>query len=132
LAAAVALVVWGAAGLRRDSGLPLDQLAQLDGPFHGGRTHLSLLLDAGTRAGAQPVVKVSYDFNGDGNWDHTQSSQPLALDAREGWERVEVDLAQADLRDFSGGRVQVELLNAEGVKLDGPSSRITLPYRLRA
>lgn len=132
LAACLVLAFWALSFFRPHRGLPLDQLGPLTGTFRGGPTHLSLSLDAGATPGVQPIIRVSFDFNGDGKWDYAQVSAPIVLDGREGWERIEVEVSSGEMRDFTGGRVHVELLNGAGVKLDGAGSRIVLPYKLHA
>lgn len=134
LAASVALVFWLVTG-RSDGRLPVSELAReplLEGSFRGGATRLRVRLDAGTRAGLHPVVKLSYDFNGDGHWERSELSAPLPLDDREGWQSFDIDTlvgSEGPLQDFRGGRVRFELVDADGVQLDADGSYLYLPYQ---
>lgn len=131
VAASLAVVWWGVSLFSLPK-VPLTELDNLHGEYAGGPASLSLRLDAGARSGAYARVVVRYDYNGDGVWDNTDSTGAIALDDREGWETKVVRCEPYAHRDLTGGRVEVELVDSPGVRLDTASSHMWLPYTLRS
>jgi endoglucanase Acf2 len=106
----------------------------LSARYAGGNVAFSLPVDAGPAVGNGTQLRLSFDFDGDGATDRTETYGYFATDAAAGWETwsngngpAAVDGAFAD---FTGGSVTAELWNAIGeapVTLDD-GARLILPY----
>lgn len=92
-------------------------------------------------SGTVVMVRISYDFDGDGIWDRTEQSPTFALNDLMGWElfthtnRGNITAAGGNYQDFSNGAIKIELWNQLGsvdtkVKVNAPSefSQIIFPY----
>lgn len=108
----------------------------------GGATHFSLPVDADTNAGNGTQVRLSYDFNGDGIVDRTETYRYFATDAASGWETYTdgagLSSSGGAMADFINGSVTMEVWNAIGegqpaVRVDAPAGGgnvafLTLPF----
>ncbi|MGY8996291.1 MAG: hypothetical protein ACKVH7_07620, partial [Alphaproteobacteria bacterium] len=103
-------------------GNPVDPLvytiADLTGAYEGGGTEFALAVDAGSSPANGPQMRVSYDFDGDGDFDRVETFAYFPSDAGDGWEgythRQGLDRQRGDFADFEGGSIQVEIWNAIG------------------
>ena len=88
------------------------------------------------------MVRISYDFDGDGNWDRMEKSPTYALNpVQNEWERFTqtdrgtLTITGSDYQNFHKGSLRIEIWNQLGtadtkVKVNAPSdySRLALPY----
>jgi endoglucanase Acf2 len=96
----------------------------------GDATHFFLPVDAGADAGDGTQVRISYDFNGDGGVDRTETYHYFATDAAPGWETytdgVGTTSTGGAMANFVNGSVTMEVWNAIGdgepeVRVDAPA-----------
>jgi hypothetical protein len=120
---------------------PVDPLsysmAGLTGAFDGGALAFNVPVDAGSSVADGLQFRVSYDFDGDGKVDRTETYDWYATDAGIGYENYSTSKliastgkAMADLKD---GSVKVELWRANGsgdltVQTNSASSYVKVPF----
>lgn len=105
------------------------------------RTHFVLYVDGEETGADDIIVRVSYDFEGDGSVDRVETFADIDTDSEPGWQRF-TDIAggvqaEGSYRDLTAGTVQVELWNAGdphpakvlcGRTQDTSGSHLVLPY----
>ena len=127
-------------------GQPTDPLVYtiggVSGAYNGAGTDFVLPVDAGTGIANGPQVRISYDFNGDGGFDRTETFSLFPTDPADGWESYTqaqgLHSERGDFQDFTGGSIKVEIWNAIGdgdimVATDTPAgdlpqSKIQVPF----
>ena len=118
-----------------DKGAHLMLSEALTGRYQRGTARLQLRCDAGNAAQAHLVVRLAFDFDGDGNFDLRSEPQVLPLDSTEGYQTVACEVPLAAMTDLEGGRVQVELATVDEnappvkVRLEPGQATIDLPYQ---
>lgn len=104
----------------------------------GQTTGFALKVDAGTGVADAVQFAVSYDFDGDGSFDRTETYSYFATDNVAGWETYgsQAGLKSATgaaMQDLVGGTVKVDLWNALGnhrVQVDLADSSLSLPFQV--
>ena len=107
--------------------------------YNGEQLTYSLCLDTLEHAiGTAPKLTVSYDFDGDGEWDRVETAGYFALDPIDNtWEcftqeSVALHASGEEYQDFENGSIQFAIWEATGnkgaTKLQGNRSFIELPY----
>jgi hypothetical protein len=103
--------------------------------FPGDDSFLSFQVDAEKLSDRKVEGKVFYDFNGDGNFERSETYEPVKLDARRGWERFKPALSQShgEFKHFEGGEILVTLKvlssGDKPIKISGTPGELILPYR---
>lgn len=100
-------------------------------------TVFKLTVDAGANVGDAAQAAVSYDFDGNGTFDRTETWRYFATDDMTGWQVYGNDaglesVSGATLRDLAGGAVKVELWTAIGshaIQVDLAASSLDLPFQ---
>ncbi len=107
----------------------------LHGRYDGGSVRFDLPLDAATGVGNGTQLRLTFDFNGDGAVDRTETYHYFAANDVAGWEHYAqtrgLSSASGSYADFTGGNVTAEIWNAIGnsaVTLDD-GANIVLPYQ---
>jgi hypothetical protein len=103
--------------------------------YHGGPTRLHLLCDAGLAPGGRLLVRLSFDFDGDGKVDVHTEPQVLQVDHQRGYQELACTWpALAGMKDLKNGRVQVEVAAGEpggpplSVRLEPQQAALELPF----
>jgi len=106
---------------------------------HTGKTgRIQLAVNAGEHVGIGSKARLSYDFDGDGETDRTETFGLFATDPVPGsWETYTSDkhaidprLTRGQMRDFRGGRVKLEFWRCFGegsLELRHADCRVLLP-----
>ncbi|MDI1285942.1 MAG: glycosyl hydrolase, partial [Reyranella sp.] len=106
----------------------------LHAQYGGGSVVFALPLDAGMSVGSGTQLRLSFDFDGNGVMDRTETRQYFATNNTPGWESYSqasgLNNASGYFADFTGGSVTAELWNAIG---DSPvtlhqGASVILPY----
>lgn len=107
----------------------------LHAQYSGGSVRFNLPLDAASGVGTGTQLRLTFDFNGDGATDRTETYRYLATNDVPGWEYYSqtqgLSSASGSYADFNGGSVIAEIWNAIGnsaVTLDDGAS-VILPYQ---
>jgi hypothetical protein len=106
----------------------------VSGRYLGGPARLYLHCDAGTTPGGSLLVRLAFDFDGDGEIDLRTEEQKLQVDEQEGYQQLACTWeALNGMRDLEHGMVHVELLNPSQeipltVKFDAQLARLELPF----
>ncbi|WP_237329524.1 glycosyl hydrolase [Streptomyces sp. CBMAI 2042] len=104
----------------------------------GAATAFRLRVDAGTKVGLAPQVRVSYDLTGDGSFDRTETFRYFATDPVNGWEEytqaVGAQATTGSLGELKGGTVRLEIWNALGngtsqVQTGTDAAVLRIPYQ---
>ena len=114
-----------AGGVKSD-GTPRSPIAYLatglNGTYEaGGRTQFTVFLDAFAFAGTAAQARISYDFDGNGTWDRTETYRYYAVNNVTGWEQHTETLrsgllaATGAFADLRNGAVRLELWSALGM-----------------
>ena len=118
-------------------------MSNLNADYKEGMTAYQLYFDTLTEVvGTALMVRISYDFDGDGNWDRMEKSPTYALNpVQNEWERFTqtdrgtLTITGSDYQNFHKGSLRIEIWNQLGtadtkVKVNAPSdySRLALPY----
>ncbi len=121
-------------------------LNNINATYNGtDNTGYQFYLDSVTATpGTAIMMRISYDFNGDGTWDRTEQSPTYALNPVMDWEmfkhtdRGNVTAAGTNYQDFSNGAIKIEFWNQLGevdtkVKVNAPTdfSQIIFPYEFK-
>ena len=118
------------------------KIDHVNGEYDGsGHALAELYLNAGIVPGIATSAIVSYDFDGDGEWDRTEKSEQMNTNDLDSYERFEreltIEINGQDYSDFSNGSIMIEIYPLFGsdnveVKVNAPSdtSKIILPYTL--
>ncbi|CAM5738693.1 glucan endo-1,3-beta-D-glucosidase OS=Streptomyces microflavus OX=1919 GN=Smic_44940 PE=3 SV=1 [Streptomyces microflavus] len=103
----------------------------------GAATAFRLRVDAGTKVGLAPQVRVSYDLTGDGTFDRTETFRYFATDPVAGWEEytqaVGAQATTGSLGELKNGTVRLEIWNALGngtsqVQTGTDAAVLRIPY----
>ncbi|NJQ02366.1 glycosyl hydrolase [Streptomyces zingiberis] len=115
------------------------EVRNVNGTLVAGRTTgFVLKVDAGTKVGLGPQLRVSYDLTGDGSFDRVETYRYFATDPVTGYEdytaaRSGLHSSSGTLGDLRGGTVRAEVWNAIGnapaTLQVGTGSTLTLPLR---
>ena len=107
----------------------------LHAQYDGGNVRFDMPLDAASGVGNGTQLRLTFDFNGDGAGDRTETYRYFATNDAAGWERYSqtqgLSSASGSYADFTGGSVTAEIWNAIGnsaVTLDSGAS-VVLPYQ---
>jgi len=100
-------------------------------------TGFRLMVDAGTGVGDAAQAAISYDFDGNGTFDRTETYRYFATDDVAGWQTYDSNwglksAAGAAMQDLAGGTVKVDLWTAIGahpLAVDLAASSLDLPFR---
>ncbi|MEU0619784.1 glycosyl hydrolase [Streptomyces rubiginosohelvolus] len=104
----------------------------------GAATAFRLRVDAGTKVGLAPQVRVSYDLTGDGTFDRTETFRYFATDPVNGWEEytqaVGAQATTGSLGELKNGTVRLEIWNALGngtsqVQTGTDAAVLRIPYQ---
>lgn len=122
---------------------PIDPLAYtasgLTGSYDGGALAFAIPVDAGAHIGDGIQFRLSYDFDGDGKVDRSETFQWFGTDAGPGQEiyssvgsRMIASTGSA-MRDLANGSVKVELWRANGegdvvLETNSAASFVKLPF----
>lgn len=105
---------------------------------HNGQAGaFELSINAGSHVGIGSKARLSYDFDGDGKTDRTETFHLFATDPVEStWENYTSEKQKAEIRgnlaDFKNGSIRFEYwkcFGKGGVTLDAATSKLTLPDR---
>ncbi|MGJ8658043.1 MAG: glycosyl hydrolase [Akkermansiaceae bacterium] len=100
--------------------------------------HINLSLNAGKIAGIGTKARLTYDFNGDGKTDRTETFNLFATDPSEStWENytsekqpLDPQLTHGEMADFKNGTIRLEIWKCFGkgpVEIKSSDSLVTLP-----
>ncbi|ADU28972.1 family 16 glycosylhydrolase [Evansella cellulosilytica] len=119
-------------------------IENVTGSYDGSGIAVGELFLNGLAVGIGIDARVSYDFNGDGNWDRTEEMDMMPTDGNttsETYEKFTRNLTHQvtgqEYQDFNSGAIKIEIWMRFGsseaeVKVNAPeeASKITLPYSL--
>ncbi|GAF21062.1 hypothetical protein JCM19047_732 [Bacillus sp. JCM 19047] len=118
-------------------------IEQISGSYDGSGTAVADLFLNGTAVGIGIDARVSYDFDGDGQWDRVEETDLIATDGvlEEGsYEQFTRELVHVEgdaYKAFENGKIQVEVSMRFGngdaeIKVNAPelASNLQLPYTL--
>ncbi|MBL6613069.1 MAG: hypothetical protein ISP45_03575 [Reyranella sp.] len=106
------------------------------GYLAGDTTGFKLMVDAGAHVGDAAQMAISYDFDGNGTFDRTETYRYFATDDGTGWQAYDSGagpsaVSGAAMQNLVGGAVKVDLWTAIGshqVSVDLASSSLDLPF----
>ena len=115
-------------------------LENISGSYVGGVTKFLTNLNAGDTAGLAAKVRISYDFNGDGEVNKVELYGNFATDASDvSWERydensrngLDFQRSYGDFQNMDNGRVKFEIWKTEGdgsLAFESSQSFLKLPF----
>lgn len=115
----------------------------INGIYNGGVTAFYIYLDSGYAVANGIQARISYDFNGSGNWQRVETYHYFATNNLPGWEQYNQSaglesVTGSNFQNFTNGSIQLQLWSAIGtassiVSVDstaaqGSQSIVYIPY----